>query len=101
MIAVDNATKEFLRLLDVAIEIAEKMMANSANSSIVEPAGAAVETLRSFRDIAISGKLPRPSRGEVPKGTGLGLTRGIGEWTENDDLLDAVYAAENYYKKSM
>jgi hypothetical protein len=51
--------------------------------------------------MAISGGLPRPSKGEVPQGTGLGLIRGVGEWTEDDDLLDAVYKVESHYKKLM
>lgn len=101
MSVVDSASKEFVRLLDVAIAIAEEMKANAADALTVESADTTVENLKGFRDMAISGRIPRPSKGEVPQGTGLGLTRGVGEWTEDDDLLDAVYAAENYYKKSM
>ena len=101
MIAIDVAAKEFVRLLDVAIKITEKMKADSSDALIVGYAGVTIENLNSFRNMAIAGLLPRPSRREVPLGTGLGLIRGIGEWTDDDDLLDAVYAAESYYKKSM
>ncbi|MCP2020404.1 UNVERIFIED_ORG: hypothetical protein J2Y76_001319 [Pseudomonas reinekei] len=101
MIAVDAAVIEFVRLLDVAIAIAEKMKACTTDALIVESADTTVKNLRGFRDMAISGGLPRPSKGEVPQGTGLGLTRGVGEWTEDDELLDAVYEAENYYKNLM
>lgn len=101
MTAIDASTRELVRLLNLAINIAEKMKSNPANVLISEQAGSVVETLKGFRDIAISGKLPRPSKGEVPKGTGLGLTRGIGEWSEDDELLDAVFAVENHYKEFM
>jgi hypothetical protein len=101
MIATDTVVKEFVRLLDKAINLAGNMKANSADAWIVESASATVENLKAFRDLAISGNLPRPSKGEVPEGTGLGLTRGVGEWTESDELLDAVCEVESYYKKSM
>ncbi|MDF9907665.1 hypothetical protein [Pseudomonas sp. AP3_22 TE3818] len=101
MIAVDAVVKEFVRLLDVAIAIAEIIKARTRDAFIVESADTTVKNLMGFRDMAISGGLPRPSKGEVPQGTGLGLTRGVGEWTEDDDLLAAVYEIENHYKKSM
>lgn len=101
MIAADAAVKEFVRLLDIAIAIAERMKVGATDAFIAESSDATVGNLKSFRDMALSGRLPRPSKGEVPQGTGLGLTRGVGEWTEDDDLLDAVYEVENYYKKSM
>ncbi len=98
MTTTDPAIQEFVRLLDIAIAIAENMKINSANSIIREAADRTINIMKSFRDKAINGQLPRPSKGQVPMGTGLGLTRGVGEWTEDDDLLDAVYAAENHYK---
>lgn len=99
MIVADPAVKEFVRLLDMAIIIAVNLKTNSADALFVESVSVTIENLQAFRDMAISGKLPRPSKGEVPQGTGLGLTRGVGEWTDNDDLLDAVYEVENYYRK--
>jgi len=105
MIAVDANEKEFVRLLEVAIAIAEKMksdaIASGSTSWVSESIDVTVENLKGFRDTALSGKLPSPSKGEVPQGTGLGLIRGVGEWTEDNSLLDAVYEAEDYYKKSM
>lgn len=101
MIAVDAAAKEFVRLLDVAIAIAEKIKTRTKDAFVIESADTTVKNLMGFRDMAISGGLPRPSRGEVPQGTGLGLTRGVGEWTEDNDLLDSVYEVENHYKKLM
>lgn len=101
MTIIDAKTIELVKLIDISIAITENIIINSANSLIIKPANETIENLKSFRMMALSEKLPRPSRGEVPEGTGLGLTRGIGEWTEDESLLDAAYAVESYYRNHM
>ena len=96
--ATDN---EFIRLIEIAISITEKLEEDAIDTWLTESVRTTIDTLKAFREMAASGKLPRPSRGDVPQGTGLGLTRGVGEWTENDELLDAVFAVEEYYKTAM
>jgi hypothetical protein len=88
----------FINLIDLAISKAKNLKLKGAS---VENVDAAIKTLQGFSNLASSGKLPLISAGEVPEGTGLGLVRGIGEWTEDDDLLDAVFEIEQYYKTSM
>lgn len=97
----DTTAKELIRLIEVAISITEKLEEDATDTWLTESVRTTIDTLKAFREMVVSGKLPRPSRGEVPQGTSLGLTRGIGEWTENDELLDAVYGVEEYYKKAM
>lgn len=101
MTNTDPQIIEFIKLIDVAIASTEQLKMNSENSKLVKNIDEAIQNLKAFCSMAISGKLPSPSRGDVPEGAGLGLTRGIGEWAEDGNLLDAVYAVENYYKKQM
>jgi hypothetical protein len=89
---------KFIELISVAISCAESLKANGAPSDRIDTS---IDTLKSFGNLASSGKLPRVSTGEVPKGTGLGLLKGIGEWTEDDELLDAVFKIEEHYKNKM
>jgi hypothetical protein len=94
----DQVTLKFLKLIRVAVSHAQTLKANGMSESKVD---AVIDALESFGSLASSGKLPRASTGEVPEGTGLGLLRGISEWTEDDDLLDSVFEIEEYYKKKM
>ena len=96
---IDTEAVEFVKLIDTTIAIIEEI--KTTNLLAIKPANEAIENLRSFRTMAIYRRLPRASKGDVPEGTGLGLTRSIGEWTEDDDLLDAAYAVEKYYKEQM
>lgn len=98
MEAIDRArTEEFIRLVDAAISLVREMRAFRDCKSMA----VTLENLDGFRWLALTGKLPRPSKGEVPLGTGLGLSRNISEWTESDDLLNAVYAIEEFYTHAM
>lgn len=101
MTAVDSVVKEFVRLLDAAIFSAERMKVNTRDAYIIQGAEVIVKNLKGFRKLALSGGLPRPSRGEVSQGIGLGLNLGVGEWTEDDNLLSAVIKLEDYYKSSV
>jgi hypothetical protein len=96
---IDTETVEFVKLIDTTIAIIEEI--KTTNLLSIKPPNEAIENLKSFRTMAIPRKLPRPSKGDVPDGTDLELTRIIGEWTEVDDLLDAAYAVEKYYKEQM
>lgn len=94
----DQTIQKFIDLIESAISIAQNLKVEGASADRVN---AAIKTLQNFSNLASSGKLPRISHGDVPEGTGLGLVKGIGEWTEDDDLLDAVFEVEQYYKASM
>lgn len=105
MIAVDESTKEFVRLIGVAINIAGKMRADVVRSGVnlwmLESIDKTINILNGYCDTALSGRLPRISRGDVPAGAGISLSRGVGEWTEDDAFLEAIYSIEDYYKKYM
>jgi hypothetical protein len=101
MTIIDTNTVGFVKQIDTFLAIIEKFKNKGANSLVMKSANETMENLKIFRNIVVSGKLPRPSKGDVPDGTGLGLTRSIGEWTEDDDLLDAAYAVEKHYKEQM
>jgi galactokinase/mevalonate kinase-like predicted kinase len=99
MILMDTESVQFVQCLDIAISTTEDARDKLIDSLILEHANQTVEVMKNFRELAISGKLPRPSKGDVPPGTGLGLGRSVGEWSQSDTLLDAVYAVERYYRE--
>jgi hypothetical protein len=47
-----------------------------------------IENFTDLCSAAAADKLPRPSRGGTRPGAGLGLSRWVGEWCEDDELLD-------------
>ena len=98
-------TAEFLRLIDAASAEAERVRAEIAFSE--PPAGLLVSaddtliSLARLRELALTDQLPRPSRGQISNRAGLSISRGIGEWTEDDRLREAAYALEDYFRKSL
>lgn len=101
MIAGDVAVKEFVELLDVALSIAEKNKADTRDPFVIQAAETALKNLKGFRNLALSGALPRPSKGNFSQGADLGLSREVGEWAVSSNLRDAVFNVENFYKNSM
>ncbi|WP_460095205.1 hypothetical protein [Pseudomonas sp. H2_E02] len=101
MIAGDVAVKEFVQLLDVALSIAERNKIDTRDPFIIQAAETTVKNLKGFRKLALSGGLPRPSKGDFSQGADLGLSREVGEWAVSSNLRDAVFKVEDYYKNSM
>ena len=101
MIAGDVAVKEFVQLLDVALSIAEKNKNDTRDPFIIQAAETTVKNLKGFRKLALSGGLPRPSKGDFSQGADLGLSREVCEWALGSNLRDAVFKLEDYYKNSM
>ena len=105
MIAVDEKMKTFLLHLDAAISMAHEKMdsirSNHGDEWLVESYVTLIENLKTLRDTACQGKLPRQSFGQVPEGTGLGISRAVGEWCDDDEMFDTLLAAENYYRHTL
>ncbi|BBH33904.1 hypothetical protein [Pseudomonas sp. St290] len=101
MIAGDVAVKEFVQLLDIALSIAEKNKIDTKDPFIIQAAETTVKNLKGFRKLALSGALPRPSKGDFSQAMDLGLSREVGEWAVSSNLRDAVFKIEDYYKNSM
>jgi len=97
---MDEQLAEFLHLCDVALaranEIAQDLQRSGASQGKQEMAVLTVSILEQIKESALAGRLPRPSGG-----AGLGLTRGIGEWTEDEALTKAARAAERFYRDRM
>lgn len=101
MNAGDVAVNEFVQLLDVALSIAEKNKVDTRDPFIIQTTEATVKDLKGFRKLALSGALPRPSKGDFSQGADLGLSREVGEWAVSNNLRDAILKVEDYYKNSM
>ncbi|MDB6446698.1 hypothetical protein SAMN03159507_02020 [Pseudomonas sp. NFACC32-1] len=101
MITVDAAVEEFVRLLDVATAIAQEMKNSSRDAFVIQAAEVTIKNLKGFRSLALSGGLPRPSRGEVALGAGLDLRRGVGEWAGAGKLVEAIGQVEHHYEHSL
>lgn len=101
----DALTQEFLRRLDVALSLAESKMneakATGGEGWMLDEFGTLCRNLKAIRSNAAEGRLPRQSRGETPPGTGLGIGRAMGEWCEDDELLDAAKAVEDFFRSSL
>jgi hypothetical protein len=84
---VDAILQEFVRLSDVAIEEADKMVLQlrqqNAERPLLNIAELTLNNLRRLKESALHGTLRRPSHG-----AGLiGLTREVGEWADGTPLM--------------
>lgn len=99
---LDKIDVELLLLLDNAIarvkQIQERCSKEDELGWKIESAKKTHENLCSLRQEIIKGTLQRPSKGEVPKGTILGLRQAIGEWSDDDELLAWAYQADLLYR---
>jgi hypothetical protein len=98
---MDAETKEFLRLCDVTIAEAERVLDHihqgAANPALLDDVNLLIENLWALRKRAEAGQLIRPSRG-----AGFGMSRAVGEWAEGfSALMKAIYALENFYRDHM
>jgi hypothetical protein len=102
---IDASLQEFLRRLDGLISMAEEKQqrakAAGAEAWLIESYNTLLRNLKVLRDTASQDKLPRRSRGETRPGAGLGLSRAVGEWCEDDELLDEVRNVEDYFRESL
>ena len=87
----------FVDLIDRALISAE-----SANDNATEDERSnyqiLLSELRDLRSKAISEGLPRQSRGEISTGTGLGLTKAVGEWCSDPQVMTDLYALEDHFR---
>jgi hypothetical protein len=102
---LDEKMQEFLRRLDAAISLAQEKMRliQSENGAdwLIGSYATLIDNLETLRGTASQGKLPRQSQGQVPEGTGLGISRGVGEWCEDDQMLDTLLYVEIYYRHAL
>ena len=94
---------ELLQLIDKTAVEAERVkagiIATGRFPGKLVAADLTLSNLASLRHLVVTDKLPRPSKGQVSNRASLGLSREVGEWTEDDRLLEASYAVEEYYRQ--
>jgi hypothetical protein len=94
---MDAALQEFVRLCDAAIAAAQQhRVADPRSRSLRDMAELSLQELQEIKDSALNGTLPRPSRG-----AGFGLSRAVGEWAYDTQLMTASLALERFYQTSM
>jgi hypothetical protein len=102
---VEIVIEMFLQLIDTTSAEAQRVKSEMTAAGLFPgkqvAADLTVSNLDSLRNLVVTDKLPRPSKGQVSNLASLGLSREIGEWTEDDRLLEAGYAVEEYYRKSV
>lgn len=102
MITSDANLEEFVRRLESVIsmmnEKRRKFMSSSGADWQIGSYDTLIKNLTDLRDTAVADKLRRPSRGETLPGTGLGLSHVVGEWCEDDELLNHVRSVEDYFR---
>lgn len=101
----DALAHEFLHRIDIALSLAESKMnkakATGGEGWLLDEFSTFCRNLKVIRNNAAEGRLPRQSRGETQPGTGLGIGRAMGEWCEDDELLDAAKAVEDFFRWSL
>lgn len=97
-------TQEFLFMIDAAIHRAEvlrkKLVEDNHDLGVIFASQRTLDSLMRIRGHVEGDKLPKVSKGEVPEGAGLGLSRAIGEWTEDEELLEAARKVEKCFGES-
>ena len=102
---MDAVTTKFLQLIDITMAEAERVRAEIASAksppSLLVTADYTLSNLANLKKFVLADTLPRPSRGQISNRASLNISRGIGEWTDDDKLREAGYALENYYRQFM
>jgi hypothetical protein len=96
---MDAVMQEFIRLCDVAIDEAAKVVRELHTEDpdgLIKLAELTLRNVRGIKESAVNGTLRRPSRG-----AGFGLSRAVGEWAEGTPLMAASRAVEAFYQDSM
>ena len=88
-----NHRLKFIELADALIAKLTPLTSNEADWQ-GHQAKSAVENIRTLREQAAQGILPRSN------GAGLGITRALGEWAP-DDVYQAGCALEQHYVENM
>jgi hypothetical protein len=98
---MDEKTIEFLARIDRAIEVAKlsrDRLPDGAAEWLFENYGLLIKNLTDIKQQASEGRKMRVSLGQLEPGTGLGMGMWLGEWCENDEVLGACSAVENYFR---
>lgn len=95
------SAERFVSLVDVALKRAQllkvQMIDAGCGSGAIAASEVTINSLQRLKVNVLEDKLPRVSKGQVPIGTGLGLSRAIGEWTEDEELIAAARSIEKYF----
>lgn len=100
---LDRDVTELLERIDASLVVVEATKEDVRGGELrwlPEKYAQLVCNLRTLREAVASGKMPRPSRGDIPAGAGLALGKSVGEWCDNDQVLDSLVHIENYYRHS-
>lgn len=100
---MDRGVANFLERIDVSLALIEAVKEDISSSGPSWPPDKyqqLVTNLRTLRKTIDSGKMPRPSRGDVPIGTVLSLRIPVSEWCENVKVLDSLKCIDDYYRYS-
>ncbi|MEP7130098.1 MAG: hypothetical protein ABI770_03115 [Sphingomicrobium sp.] len=97
---MDEKTRELISLLDAGLAVVQhaNLSGGSGESVLAENLSRLSYNLEALKDAAAESKLPRQSRGHVDPGTGLALTRTVGEWSSDQALYDAMFRIEQFYR---
>ncbi|WP_019409928.1 hypothetical protein [Pseudomonas psychrophila] len=99
---IDADIKIFVELIEQAIYIAKRIRFESicspGNERVASPTEKTIDILTRFQESALNNEILRTSKKDVPSGTGLGLSRGVGEWSSGEALLESIYKIENFYR---
>jgi hypothetical protein len=94
---MDHALRAFMRLCDIAIgeadRVVRELQAQGAVEELQSVARLTLKNLQAIKESAVEGRIHRPS-----DGAGLGLTREVGEWASGTQLFGLVTDVEMFYR---
>jgi hypothetical protein len=89
---------KLVRLLDRALIVAKKELAQHQTSDSalipIKSAERTVENISKIRGNILTGKISSSHGGT------LGLSQNIGEWCDNEELLDLAFQIDKYFKEN-
>ena len=98
---LDPGVTELIERIDtslVVVEATKEDVQGSELNWLPEKYAQLMCNLQALREALTSKKIPRPSRGDIPAGTGLSLIKAVGEWCDNDQVLNSLAHIEDYYR---
>ncbi|MDZ5645693.1 hypothetical protein [Nitrospirillum sp. BR 11828] len=103
MNTLDDKEEGFIKLIQDNINLSERKISeiNYEKSDLwrIEYYQRLIDNLMKMKESVIAKKFPRPSSGFSPGVTNIGVTRYLGEWCDDEDVIEIARKLEAFYRE--
>ncbi|WP_145733479.1 hypothetical protein [Nitrospirillum pindoramense] len=102
MNTLDEEENGFIKLIQENIDLSERKISEINYEKLdtwkIEYYQRLINNLKTMKNSVISRKFPRPSSGIPPVVTNIGVTRYLGEWCDDEDVIEMAKKLEAFHR---